>query len=113
MNNLKYINDNMGHLEGDKALVTLGDVLLESEKKKARFYRVGGDEFVVICLNMDEDKVKELIKTIQKNMKKTKYTCSIGYEMKNNNSDLFDVYKKADEKMYKEKELFHSKEGRK
>ena len=107
MNNLKLINDKYGHLEGDKALITLADVLIKSEKNKARFYRVGGDEFVVLCIDVDEDKVKSIIKRIEEGMKKTKYTCSIGYEMVTKDKEINDTYKIADDKMYREKERFH------
>lgn len=110
MNNLKQINDKYGHLEGDKALVKLAEALLKSEKNKARFYRVGGDEFVTVCFNSDEGIVKNIIKRIRNNMKKTPYTCSIGYEMCNSKDDKFEIYKIADEKMYKEKEEFHQKQ---
>ena len=110
MNNLKQINDKLGHLEGDKALIKLAESLLNSEKNKARFYRVGGDEFVAICFNSNEEQVKKIIKRIKNNMSKTPYTCSTGYEMCKLKDDKFEVYKKADEKMYKEKEEFHQKQ---
>ena len=109
MNNLKLINDNYGHLEGDKALITLADVLKRSERNKARFYRVGGDEFVIVCIDADEDKVKSIVKKIEDGMKKTDYTCSIGYEMVTKDKNINDTYKIADDKMYREKERFHTK----
>jgi diguanylate cyclase (GGDEF)-like protein len=109
MNNLKLINDKYGHLEGDKALVTLADVLVKSEKSKARFYRVGGDEFVIVCINADEERVKSIINRIKEGMKKTDYSCSIGYEMVTKNKNINDTYKIADDKMYREKERFHKK----
>ena len=40
-------------------------------------------------------------------MKKTKYTCSIGYEMVTKDKEINDTYKIADDKMYREKERFH------
>ena len=113
MNDLKYINDNYGHDEGDKALITIAKVLQNSDKNRARVYRVGGDEFVMLCLDMKEDKVQELIKKINSDLKKTKYTCSIGYEMTKNNVDINESYKIADKKMYIIKQKYHSKQEKK
>jgi len=113
MNNLKYINDKFGHLEGDKALNTIAKILLESDKKNIKCYRIGGDEFVILCHSINEDKVKELINNIKKELLLTKYSCSIGYEMNKVTDDINDIYKKADEKMYKDKEKFHNNNNNK
>lgn len=109
MNGLKQINDTLGHSEGDKALITISEILLKSEKNKTRYYRIGGDEFVAFCFNANEKEVKQLIKKINSNLSETKYSCSIGYEMCDSNDNKYDVYKKADKKMYKEKEKYHTK----
>ena len=113
MNNLKVINDKKGHLEGDKALVTLSDAMLSCDKDKARYYRVGGDEFIILCKDRDEKQVKDLLKKLNDNMEKTDYSCSVGYEMYDSSKDIFEVYKIADDKMYKEKEKYHAKYGKK
>ena len=109
MNDLKKINDNLGHLEGDKALVTLSSIFLNSEKNNARVYRVGGDEFVILCFDLKESDVKKVISKIKDDISKTRYTCSLGYEMRKSNDDIIATYKIADEKMYKEKEEHHLK----
>ena len=51
------------------------------------------------------------IKKAKKDLNKTKYNCSFGYSYKDT-SDLYEVYKKADNEMYKEKEEYHKKNGR-
>jgi len=48
MNDLKYINDNFGHTEGDEALCRLASVLLELIGEDEICARVGGDEFFVL-----------------------------------------------------------------
>ena len=51
----KDINDKFGHLEGDKALKNIGNVLMTMcEKYSAFAYRYGGDEFVLI-INLDRN----------------------------------------------------------
>lgn len=48
VNFLKYINDNYGHENGDKAIIRCASVLLRAVGKRGKVYRVGGDEFMCI-----------------------------------------------------------------
>jgi diguanylate cyclase (GGDEF)-like protein len=48
INNLKNINDTLGHKTGDDMIQTCASYLQESFKKVARIYRIGGDEFVAL-----------------------------------------------------------------
>lgn len=50
LDHMKSINDKLGHLEGDRALKLLGDILRKSFSKSASatICRFGGDEFVVL-----------------------------------------------------------------
>ncbi len=112
MNGLKTINDTYGHLEGDKAIQTLAKALLKNKKYNVNFYRTGGDEFVGLCLDLEEDRVKSIIKNVKNDLKKTKYSFSCGYVMCDRNDDKDDIYKKADEMMYKEKQEYYNKHDR-
>lgn len=47
LDNFSWINNNLGHHVGDKALVALGDRLRELSPADATVARFGGDEFVV------------------------------------------------------------------
>jgi len=49
MDNLKKINDQFGHTQGDLALKRLGDVMNKYWGKKQLLARFGGDEFVALC----------------------------------------------------------------
>lgn len=49
INNLKKINDTMGHKAGDEMIRTCAACLQESFGKIARIYRIGGDEFVALA----------------------------------------------------------------
>lgn len=49
VNDLKKVNDNMGHHLGDKMLLSSAEIIRSSfENKNSRCFRIGGDEFVVI-----------------------------------------------------------------
>ena len=109
MNGLKLINDTYGHTAGDKALTTISKIMKKYSNKRFNFYRVGGDEFTCLCFNQKEENVKKLIKKIKDDLKKTGYSCSIGYSMADKNQKLYEAYKLADIKMYKEKEKYYVK----
>jgi diguanylate cyclase (GGDEF)-like protein len=49
MDNLKWVNDNLGHQEGDKALHDLARVLRVGFRDTDLIGRLGGDEFVVLA----------------------------------------------------------------
>lgn len=47
LDDLKHINDNLGHRAGDEAIIGIADVLKSSFRQKDIVMRYGGDEFVV------------------------------------------------------------------
>lgn len=58
LNNFKAINDGFGHLEGDDALRKIADLLKAyCAVEKARVYRFGGDEFIILRNNIPRDPV--------------------------------------------------------
>lgn len=48
LNNLKHINDSLGHAAGDELICAAANCMRESFGKYGNVYRIGGDEFVVI-----------------------------------------------------------------
>lgn len=56
LNDLKKINDTKGHAEGDKLLKGMVDIIRPILRQfNCYFYRTGGDEFVILCINMSYD----------------------------------------------------------
>jgi len=58
MNDLKMINDNKGHAEGDKALVTCANIIRDTLPINADIFRMGGDEFVILYRTTDKNEVE-------------------------------------------------------
>jgi two-component system cell cycle response regulator len=54
MDNLKWINDTLGHPEGDRALTSLADILSHTFRESDLIARMGGDEFAVLGLEESE-----------------------------------------------------------
>ena len=108
LNGLKYINDNFGHEEGDKALKKIADIIFAHIKKKMYAYRLGGDEFLVLSIGCDEIEMLESINDIRSKIAKTKYHCSIGYAYREDmNTSIEEVSKIAEERMYEDKKEFY------
>ena len=108
MNGLKYINDNFGHLEGDKALTTIANLIFRSAKRNMYAYRLGGDEFVVIANSSSEAEITKSIARFKENLSKTNYHCSVGYACRKTGKESFEeLLKEAEKKMYKDKEEFY------
>ena len=108
MNGLKYINDNFGHLEGDKALSTIAEVISKCAKRNMYVYRLGGDEYIILCVNGTEQDIVEAAKKFSKEIRKTEYYCSYGYSFRDNKeASVEDLIKEAERKMYEDKERFY------
>lgn len=106
LNNLKIINDTLGHYEGDKAILTLVELIKEMILKDMRLYRVGGDEFLIVCYNTNKLEIEEFVKKLKERMNETKYSCAIGVAYKEKNLSLSDLTKIADEAMYEDKKHY-------
>ena len=113
MDGLKAINDNSGHKAGDEALETLAACFLRAVRRRQQCYRVGGDEFVVVCRRTSPSEVQQLASDIEKNVAATKYSCSVGYSHIEDGADsVDDLVQKSDEKMYEEKAIYYRDSGR-
>lgn len=58
INDFKNINDTYGHDYGDTAIKEVALIIRESFDKHYTCYRLGGDEFSIICNNIDEENIQ-------------------------------------------------------
>jgi diguanylate cyclase (GGDEF)-like protein/PAS domain S-box-containing protein len=68
LDNLKAINDLLGHHEGDQALVQAVAILRATFRESDIMARIGGDEFVVIPMDSGEDNADVIKARFQKNL---------------------------------------------
>lgn len=108
INGLKLINDEMGHRHGDRALSSFGEAVCSVLPEKANFYRIGGDEFVILYAKAQESDVENLMVKIKNALDSDDlpYGFSYGYADFDKAEDFNAAYKLADRKMYKYKENF-------
>jgi diguanylate cyclase (GGDEF)-like protein len=85
LDNLKLINDTLGHHVGDQALIDSSNIIKETYRESDIVARIGGDEFVVIPIGTTGDNLEKLTGRLQKNIenhnqtKKRNYSLSISY----------------------------------
>lgn len=106
VNGLHEYNNTYGHLEGDKMLNLVAETMRNSFTSQKQ-YRIGGDEFVVICENMIFRDVVLQLKEFKQKMKERKIHVATGMEWRDENIDIEDMIKAADTKMYQDKEKFY------
>ena len=112
MDNMKTINDSMGHHEGDKALIDVAGILRLSFRDSDIIARLGGDEFAVFAIDCEQQYVDmmqmRLIDNINefnaKSLRQYSISLSIGCVYIGDSSlDLNEIIVLADSKMYKNK----------
>ena len=58
INNLKAVNDEHGHLEGDSYIGRIAQILMRDLRSAESIYRMGGDEFLAVYRGMDEAEIQ-------------------------------------------------------
>ncbi|MCX5815566.1 MAG: PAS domain S-box protein [Proteobacteria bacterium] len=113
LDRLKWINDNLGHEEGDRALVAASNILKETFRESDIIARIGGDEFVVLAMEAIEDISQFITSRLQDNFDqyntgaKLDYTLSTSIGMVRYNPEnpvsLDTLIALADKLMYEDK----------
>lgn len=70
INDFKHINDNYGHLVGDKVLNILGKVLKRVENTFV--IRFAGDEFILLSHEHSQEEIEKILHVVNQNLKNTK-----------------------------------------
>lgn len=118
LNGLKYFNDHYGHSMGDSYIFIAAEVLCDTYRSYGKTYRIGGDEFVVLAKNMDEETYKRIYAEMNVKIDSLSKTCfdermgiASGYAIfdPSKDFDLSDTEKRADERMYQTKKEMKSK----
>ena len=104
LDNFKSYNDRHGHLEGDKVLKSVGEIVKHSIRHNVDSgYRYGGDEFSVLLIGASMDRAMTIAERIRSSIEKSEFqniTVSIGLSEYRDHLDLEGFVKSADDALY-------------
>ena len=83
LNNIKYVNDNYGHEQGDKLIVDAASTLINTQLENSEIIRSDGNEFLLYLVGYSEQQVSTYCKKLTKEFKLLPYGfgAAIGYSM--------------------------------
>ncbi|MCS3458105.1 diguanylate cyclase [Aeromonas sp. BIGb0445] len=109
IDHFKNINDNYGHMAGDKALKVVAKALQKSLRDTDFIARFGGEEFVVLLPNVNPDKFETPLENLRKAIKsipfrfrdaRVEITISIGATLFKEGDQPSDAFERADKALY-------------
>lgn len=106
LNGLKKVNDERGHRAGDELIVRAAGTIAGIFAEDA--YRVGGDEFVVILLDVSREDFARKTEQLRRQMQENSVDASIGGVWQASTENLENLLRLADENMYREKKRYYS-----
>jgi diguanylate cyclase (GGDEF)-like protein len=83
LNNVKYINDNYGHTEGDELIKQAASILIVNQLENTDIIRTDGNEFLIYMVGYEEKKVIDYTRKINKELKELPhgFGATLGYSM--------------------------------
>ena len=106
----KSVNDSLGHHAGDTVLKELARILQKNARENDIVGRIGGEEFLILCKESDENKTFEIAQRLRKRVEDkpivydgknmTQITISIGVYSSIPDVSKEELMKKADEALY-------------
>ena len=111
VNGLHNLNDSQGHEAGDRMLKSVASALLDTFDPE-NTYRIGGDEFVVVCPDASLEETRRKMENVAASLSRQGYDISTGIEQGDKDAlDMDKLIKKAEAGMYREKEAYYQQAG--
>lgn len=112
VNQLKYVNDNWGHLCGDRLITEIAKTIQSIAGEEDIVIRYGGDEFLLYVKDGTKEVAEQLIEKwrncLEEDKKKENYefpvSASVGYAL-GKHAQLKDIIAAADKDMYANKSI--------
>ncbi len=83
LNNVKYVNDNYGHEEGDQLIIKAAGILVNTQLENSEIIRTDGNEFLIYLVGYSERQIATYTKKLSKEMKNLphEFGAAVGYSM--------------------------------
>jgi len=104
LDDLKSINDSLGHFAGDELLARAAAAMTEVKREQDLVARVGGDEFAVLAVECDRAGTDVLVNRLRAAFEAAGVRASFGSAMRVPSQGLQSAWAEADKAMYAEKE---------
>lgn len=110
IDSFKAINDQFGHLVGDRILIELSNCLSQNLRETDYIGRWGGEEFLIICTDTNGHQALEVAEKMRRHIEShefkrpKKVTASFGISEIVAEDDITTLTKRADQALYKAKE---------
>ncbi len=109
IDHFKKVNDEYGHLQGDKVLIEIANILKNHVRKTDFVSRYGGEEFMIICPESDLQGISKLMDNIRINIENHPFedignqSASFGITMFKKGDTPETITARADKALYKAK----------
>lgn len=117
VNQLKYVNDNIGHDAGDELIRGAASCIVGSFRDAWVTARVGGDEFYMLLIGhrdceADRRRFYEAVSSWKGSMAPSlSVSCGFATALVRDIADMSELVKTADKEMYAEKAMYYRKNG--
>ena len=117
LNGFKLVNDQFGHLTGNRLLRAIAEGLQEAFRQYDLVARLGGDEFVIVLPGMNHEDASSRIAEIEKLVQDLGFeitgtkqlSISVGVSVYPQDGETVeDLLSEADRRMYQAKRMHHS-----
>ena len=83
LNNVKYVNDNYGHEEGDELIIKAAGILVNTQLENSEIIRTDGNEFLIYLVGYSERQISTYAKKLSREMKNLPHSfgAAVGYSM--------------------------------
>lgn len=108
---LKGVNDTLGHKAGDDLILRAG-ACLEQVFGDYGVFRIGGDELLVLCAQIDQDTLAERIRQLECLTAEKDVNIAVGVIWQDRaDTHLDELLQEAEKRMYEDKAEYYKKTG--